>query len=109
MAPCKDVEKGLEKDANGSDGSPAAAGFEQYMKEEDEVRVDWQNGKHETARTAFETCGDRNAWDKIHTCCEQQCTGVFTASHAFPFAAWDDISGAKLDTDKVVEERKAEI
>ena len=56
-----------------------------------------------------EACGDKNAWGKVHRCCEQQCKGVLNALDAFPFAAWDDISGAKLDPAKVVEARKVEI
>ena len=54
-------------------------------------------------------CGDKNAWDKTHNCCEEQCKGVLNALRAFPFAAWDDISGAKLDPAKVVEAREVEI
>ena len=58
---------------------------------------------------ACETCGDRKAWDKLHMCCEQQCKGILNALHAFPFAAWGDVSGAQLDPNKVVEARKVEI
>ena len=92
---CKEVAETLEKEVRGSNWKSAVAGFEQDMKEEDEVRVDWSNGKYESSRMVCESCGDYNAWDKTHTCCEQQCKGVLNALHAFPFAAWDDISGRK--------------
>ena len=58
------------------------------------------------SRVRTAPCGDRNAWDKIHTFCEKQCNGILNALHAFPFAAWDDVSGAKLDPDKVVDARR---
>ena len=75
------------------------------MKEEDEARVHWGNGRYENERMACETCGDHNAWDKLHTCCK----GILNALHAFPFAAWGDVSGAQLDPNNVVETRKVEI
>ena len=77
-------------------------GFEQHMKEEDDVRIGWQSGKHEMDQMVCECCGDKNALDKTHFLCEEQCKRVFHALRAFLFAAWDDISGAKLDPTEVV-------
>ena len=57
----------------------------------------------------WEACGDKNAWDKVHRCCEEQCAGILNAFQAFPFAAWDDISAAPLDPEKVIYVKKIEI
>ena len=78
----------------------------QACAEEDDVRLDWKSGKFETEQMRCESCGDRNAWNKVHKCCEGQCTGILNALQAFPFAAWDDISAAPLDPSKVVAARK---
>ena len=78
-------------------------------QEEEEVRLDWKSGGFEKGRLKWETCGDRNAWNKLHNCCERQCVGILNALQAFPFAAWDDISSAPLNPEKVVEARKLEI
>ena len=40
-------ENVLEKVMKGPNWSSAVAGFEEHMKEEDEVRVEWQNGKYQ--------------------------------------------------------------
>ena len=60
-----------------------------------------QNGKFEEEQMTCETCGDRNAWDRVHVCCDQQCKGIVNALQAFPFAALDDVRGAKLDPEEV--------
>ena len=69
------------------------------MKEEDEVRVNWRSGKFEEGRMGCEPCGDKNAWDSSHACCNQQRNGKMNALQAFPFSAWDDVSGAKLEAE----------
>ena len=45
----------------------------------------------------------------MHRCCEEQCTGILNALQAPPFAAWDDVSAAKLDPLKVVAARTLEM
>ena len=105
---CEDVEKELEKVVRGHDWEEDKKGFEQHMVEEDRVRLRWQSGGYEE-KMACETCGDKNAWDKMHHCCEKQCAGILNALQAFPLAAWDDISAAPLDPLKVIEARKVEI
>lgn len=61
------------------------------MMGEDQVRVDWENGKLEQ-RMACDTCGDKNVWGRVHQCCQAQCDGTLNALQAFPCGAWDDIS-----------------
>ena len=39
-------------------------------------------------------------------CCENQSTGILSALQAFAFAAWGDMSAAKVDPLKVVAARK---
>ena len=58
---------------------------------------------------ACDACGDKNAWGRSHACCSQQCDGVLNSLQAFPFPAWGDVAGAKLDPDVVVKARKVEI
>ena len=53
-----------------------------------------------------EACGDKNAWDRPHACCNQQCNGIFNALQAFPFSVWDNASGAKLGPPGVINARK---
>lgn len=106
---CSDVEKTTEKEIRGPDWKSNVLGFEQHMREEDEVRINWQEGSHETCNKSCNPCGDKHAWGRKHTCCDQQCKGVLNAPNAFPFAAWADISGAKRDLTKVVKARKEEI
>ena len=79
------------------------------MAEEDTVRLDWKSGSFESNSLKCETCGDRNAWERVHQCCKEQCARNLNALQAFPFAAWDDISAAPLDPGKVVEAGKLEI
>ena len=83
-------------------------GFEQHRLEEDRVRVDWKSAKFEK-KMACHTCGDTNAWDQLHQCCQAQCHGTLNALQAFPYAAWDDISAAPLDPVKVTAARELEI
>ena len=45
--------------------------FAQHMKEEDEVIINWQQGKHETGQMICDACGDRNAWNRSHNWYEQ--------------------------------------
>ena len=40
-------------------------------------------------------------------CCDKECTGVFNGLQAFPFVAWEDIRGGKLDPETVTRLRKA--
>ena len=79
------------------------------MEDEDRIRMGWMSGQFEKAKMTCEVCGDKNAWDKTHMCCEDQCNETLNALQSFPFAAWDDISAATLDPSKVLEARKLEI
>ena len=49
---------------------------EEDEEEEDTVRIDWQSGMFEKSTMRCETCGDRNAWGRVHVCCDQQCKGT---------------------------------
>ena len=84
-------------------------GFEQHMLEEAEVRVDWQTGKFEEEELVCGSCGDRNAWDGVHSCCQDECKRHINALQSFPLAAWDDISAAPLNPEMVKAARKLEI
>ena len=84
-------------------------GFEQHMKEEDEVRVNWKAGKFEEGNLQRPTWGDKNAWDRVHACCEEECKVHLNALQMFPLAAWDDVSAAPLDPAKVKAARRLEI
>ena len=99
----------MEREVKGKNWEEDRKGFEQHMADEDEIRLNWKSGKFEREQVTCETCGDKNAWDKVHSCCEKQCTGILNALQAFPFAAWDDVSAAPLDPTKVVAARKLEI
>ena len=79
------------------------------MKEEEQVRLDWASGRFESQNLQCPTCGDRNAWDRVHTCCQDACKNALNALQTFPLAAWDDLSSAPLDPDKVIAARKLEI
>ena len=79
------------------------------MKEEENVRVDWASGKFEDHSMECPTCGDRNVWDRVHACCQDACKQTLNALQTFPLAAWDDISSAPLDPEKVITARKLEI
>ena len=46
---------------------------------------------------------------RSHACCNQQCNGILNALQAFPFSAWDDVTGTKLDPAEVIKSRKVEI
>ena len=71
----------------GEDWERDERGLEQHMLEEYQVRVDWKNGKFEQ-KMACNTCGDKNAWDQVHQCCQAQCNGKLNALQAFLYAAW---------------------
>ena len=105
----RSVEKVLEEEVKGKTWEQDKKGFEQHMAEEEEVRLDWKSGGFEKGQMKCETCGVRNAWNKVYNCRERQCAGILNALQAFPFAAWDDISSAPLNPEKVVEARKLEI
>ena len=79
------------------------------MKEEEEVRLDWSSAKFEKSNLRCTTCGDMNVWDRTHACCQDDCKKALNALQAFPLAAWDDISSAPLDPEKVIAARKLEI
>ena len=78
------------------------------MLEEDRVRADWRIGAFE-AKEACKRCKNKNAWDLEHQCCQKQCHESLNSLHAFPYAAWGDISAAPLDPVKVTAARKLEI
>ena len=103
-----DLVRELEKEVKGSQWDKDKVGFEQHMLEEDDVRIDWNTSKFEQGK-ACDTCGDKNAWNRVHRCCEAQCVGELNALQSFPFAAWDDLSAAPLDPKKVVAARRLEI
>ena len=79
------------------------------MADEEEVRMDWTSGRFESHGLQCPTCGDKNAWDRIHACCQDACKRTLNALQSFPLAAWDDISSAPLDPEKVIVARKLEI
>ena len=79
------------------------------MLEESDVRLDWKAGKFEEGNLVHSSCGDRNAWDCAHVCCEDECKRHLNALQSFPLAAWDDISAAPLDPEMVKAARKLEI
>ena len=88
------VEKVLEEEIRGDSWNNKVRGFEQHMLEESEVRVDWMAGKFVEVGLVCSGCGDLNAWDCVHTCCQDECKRHINALQAFPLAAWDDISAA---------------
>ena len=79
------------------------------MLDEGEVRVNWMTGRFEEAALICSACGDRNAWDCVHTCCQDECRKHINALQSFPLAAWDDISSAPLDPEMVRTARQLEI
>ena len=44
-----------------------------------------------------------------NACCQDACKQTLNALQTFPLAAWDDISSAPLDPEKVIAARKLEI
>ena len=56
-------------------------GFEQHMRSEESVRLDWKTGGFEKGSLQCESCGDKNAWQRVHRCCEEQCISWRFASH----------------------------
>ena len=105
----ENVEIALEKEIKGKNWKQEAVEFEQHMLEEDEVRVKWQTGKFEDEELQCSNCGDRNAWDCMHPCCQEECKKHLNALQSFPLAAWDDISAAPLDPEMVKAARQLEI
>ena len=103
------IEKLLEEEVKGEKWDEQIKGFEQHMAEESSVRVDWQTGKFEEGKLPCHSCGDKNAWDCVHACCQDECKKHINALQAFPLAAWDDISAAPLDPEMVRAARKLEI
>ena len=91
------VEELLEDEVKGRSWRQEVVGFEQHMLEENEVRVNWQTGSFEEDELVCSSCGDRNAWDGVHACCQEECKRHLNALQSFPFAAWGDISAAPLD------------
>ena len=79
------------------------------MLEEGDVRVNWQTGKFEEDELECTSCGDRNAWDGVHACCQEECKRHINALQSFPLAAWDDISAAPLNPEMVKAARQLEI
>ena len=68
----QEVEEELEKEVRGRTWGQDEKGFEQHMLEEDVVRMDWAAGRFEKESMQCVSCGDTNAWDKVHKCCEDQ-------------------------------------
>ena len=95
------VEKLLEEEIRGGSWNDEARGVEQHMLDEGEVRVNWMAGRFEEIGLVCSSCGDRNAWDCVHTCCQDECQRHINALQAFPLAAWDDFSSAPLDPEMV--------
>ena len=79
------------------------------MLEENEVRVNWQTGKFEESGLVCSNCGDRNAWDCVHACCQDECKKHINALQSFPLAACDDICAAPLNPEMVKAARQLEI
>ena len=82
------VEARLEEEVKGKTWEADKRSFERRMEEEAKVRLDWRIGKGE---------GDAMACDALN------------ALQSFPFAAWDDVSAAPLNPEKVVEARRLEM
>ena len=75
-ANCKTIqglEETLEAEIKGRSWEEDKKDFENHMREEDEVRLNWLTGQFETSGIQCGACGDRNAWDQKHQCCEEQC------------------------------------
>ena len=103
------IEKLLEEEVKGDGWDQEVRDFEQHMLEEVEVRASWQTGKFEECNLVCSSCGDRNAWDGVHTCCQEECKRHVNALQSFPLAAWDDISAAPLNPEMVKAARQLEI
>ena len=87
---CKEARAAFGEEARNQNWAIAHTQFEQHMKEEEEeeeeeeengMRVNWFSGGLEEGRTV---CRDKNAWDRSHACCNQQCNGVLNAFASFP-------------------------
>lgn len=106
---CEDVDEAVGEKMKKQRWDVSQTRCEPHMQEEDTVRLDWQDEMFEDGDMKCETCGDRNAWDRVHVCCYQQCKGILNALQAFPFAAWDDVAAAELNPEAVAKVRKVEI
>ena len=69
---CGDVEDAIDREMKRQHCNSGQDQFEHHMVEDDAVRIDWQNGELEKDRMICETCGDRDAWDRVRACCDQQ-------------------------------------
>ena len=58
---CADVEEAVDAEMKKQHWNVPQVQFEQHMKEEDMVRIDWQNGMFEKNDMRCETRGDRTA------------------------------------------------
>lgn len=56
---CKEVDDAVSEEVRRQNWDIAHMQFEQHMKGEDEVRVNWMSGKFEEGRMVRETCGIR--------------------------------------------------
>ena len=81
------VERLLEDEVKDRSWNQEVRGFEQHMLEENEVRVNWQTGKFEEDGLKCGSCGDQNAWDGMHACCQEECERHLNALQSFPLAA----------------------
>ena len=57
---CADINLAVGEEATKQKWNTVHSRFEQHMKDEDEVRVNWLNGKFEEGRITCEPCGDKN-------------------------------------------------
>ena len=78
------IERVLEDEVKGASWEQDMKGSEQHMKEEEEVRLDWSNGKFGKNNMQCTTCGDTNVWDRTHACCQDECKKVLNALQTFP-------------------------
>ena len=60
---CQEVDDAVSEEVKRQNWDSPCKQFEQHMKEEDEVRVNWLSGKFEKGKMVCETCGDKNGWD----------------------------------------------
>ena len=103
------MEKVLEAEVKGKSWEQDMKGFEQHMQEESEVRLDWKDGKPEDGSLRCTICGDKNAWVRVHSCCQDECKKHLSAFQEFSLAVWDDISAAPLGPEMVKAARRLEI
>ena len=58
---CQEVDDAVSEEAKRQNWDSPYKQFEQHLKEEDEVRVNWLSGKFGEGKMVCETCGDTNA------------------------------------------------